>query len=149
MRQNRKIVFLEMFLLLVQVYVPYSYGYSHETIKDNQVSYAKLCCCENTVMRCRECYCSVRTNSYTLGADGSQRSDKSEKQYFTISYCGSDSYDISVAPEHNGFFSLSSYDIFLPRLFWNVTISPSLRKPCIEVPYKPPKPSLLTSFTHI
>ena len=143
MRQNRKIIFLAVFLLVVPGFLPYTFSFSNKSVKNNLVSHAELCCCGNDVNTCRDCCCSMDSaapmNDYHTVSDDLQGPDNRVKRLFIINACGGRPNDIFIAPELNYFVTLSSYYNYLPVTISNETILPRHRKPRLTPPYKPPK----------
>ena len=143
MRQNKKIIFLAIFLLLAPVFLPYGFSFSKKSVKDNLVSHAELCCCGKDINTCSDCCCSV--DFATDGKDfhtesaTSHGSNNTDKRLLITNYCGGGSNNIFVAPELNYFVSLSSYGNYLPVSISNETIIRRHIEPRLTLPYKPPK----------
>ncbi len=143
MRYNRKIIFLAIFLLLAPAFVPYGFGFSKRSEKDNLVSHAELCCCGNDISTCSDCCCSTdsaahRNDYYTEPYD-LQRPDNRSKQLFIINACGGKSHDDFITPDLNYIVSLSSYDNYQPDTISNEAITLRHKGPRLTPPYKPPR----------
>ena len=134
---KKTIMLLAIFALLAPGFLPYGLSNSNKAVKNNQVSHAKLCCCNKVASTCRDCCCS----------DGLAETDNTSKYTVTITACGGTSDDIITVSKLNYFLSLSSTVNYLPVTTLAETATLQLKDVLIKPPLKPPKPQLLTHFT--
>jgi hypothetical protein len=134
---KKTIMLLAIFALLAPGFLPYGLSNSNKAVKNNQVSHAKLCCCNKVASTCRDCCCS----------DNHAENDNTGKHTVTITACGGTSDDIITVSKLNFFLALSSIVNYLPVTTLAETAKLQFKDVLIRQPYKPPKPQLLTNFT--
>jgi hypothetical protein len=134
---KKTIMLLAIFALLAPGFLPYGLSNSNKAVKNNQVSHAKLCCCNQVASTCHGCCCS----------DGLTETGNTGKYTVTITACGGTSDDIITVSKLNYFYSLSVIVNYLPVTTLAETATLQLKYILEKPPFKPPKPQLLTNFT--
>jgi hypothetical protein len=134
---KKTIIFLAIFVLLTPGFLPHGFINSKETVKNNQVAHAELCCCGNVASECRDCCCS----------ESHEGADNTGKHAVTITACGGTSDNIITISKLNYFSSLSALVQYISVATMTETATSQFKDVLTRQPYKPPKSQLLSNFT--
>ncbi len=134
---KKKLIILTIISLLVSGLLPYGLIHSNNTVDNNCVSHAELCCCGHAANTCQSCGCS----------DGTVEPDDKGSYPVTITSCGGTSDDIFTTPNINYFFTQSVFLNYLPVITLADTDTLQIKDVLNRPPYKPPRSQLLTHFT--
>ena len=134
---KKTIMLLAILALLIPGLFPHGFINSKETVKNNLVSHAELCCCGNIASLCRDCCCS----------DDHAGNDNTGRNTVTITACGGIPDDIITISTLNYLSPLTSFVQYISVTTVTETTTPQFNDVLRRQPYKPPEPQLLSNLT--